>query len=471
MAGRLERHMQATDAFTWYMERDPLLRSTVVAVLVFDRALDRAAALERIERASRVVPGMRHRLVEPPLRLAPPRWAVDGEFDLSYHVRFLRAPGPGTLDAVLDLARNAGMAAFDPARPLWEVTAVDGLADGRAAVVLKMHHSLSDGVGGMQLVASLFDVTREPADLGPMPDVPEPERVNLLGTVADATAYRWERFLGEARSAGQQAFHDAGHVLRDPLGAVRRGARTLGSVARTVEPVLRTDSPLMRARRLGWHYEAMEVSTDAMRRAAKAVDGTLNDAFLAGVAGGLHRYHLHHGVIVEELRVTLPINIRREGDPMGGNRITLMRFPVPIDIADPSERMRAVHARTAAVRDEPSIVHTEGIARAMNALPPGVVGGMLKHVDFVASNVPGIMAPLYLAGSKLERFYPFGPTIGTAVNCTLLSYCDECAIGVNSDTGAVPDPDVLGDCLDESFREVLAVGEGPVEVVRRARSG
>ena len=152
-------HMRDTDAFSWYMERDPLLRSTVVTVLLFDRSPDFAGLRDKGERASRLVPGLRHRLVVPPLRLAPPRWIVDPDFDLSWHVRRVEAPSPKTLGAVLEFARNAGMAGFDPARPMWEWTLVEGLEDGRAAVVLKFHHALTDGIGAMQLAATLFDLT------------------------------------------------------------------------------------------------------------------------------------------------------------------------------------------------------------------------------------------------------------------------------------------------------------------------
>ena len=107
-------HMRSSDAFSWYMERDPLLRSTVVSVLLFDRCPDPMILREKAERASRIVPGLRHRIVEAPFRLAPPRWTVDADFDLSWHVRHVEVPPPKTLAAILDLARVTGMAAFDP---------------------------------------------------------------------------------------------------------------------------------------------------------------------------------------------------------------------------------------------------------------------------------------------------------------------------------------------------------------------
>jgi diacylglycerol O-acyltransferase / wax synthase len=451
-------HMGDSDAFSWNMERDPLLRSTVVIVLVFDRAPDFALLRDKADRASRTIPGLRHRVVGVPFRLAPPRWIVDPDFDLSWHLRQIEVPHPKTLSGVLDLARITGMAGFDQARPMWEWTLAEGLESGRAAVVLKLHHSLTDGVGGMQLAINLFDLEREPGDLGPMPDAPEPEHLSPVDLLTDTLLYNWGRLYGFARQRATSMLDDTRHAVRHPVDTAGHAFDTFRSVARTVRPVTETLSPLMTKRKLGWHYDVLDVQVDDLKRAANAVGGTVNDAFLGGVTGGLRRYHDRHGASCDDLRVTLPISIRHAEDPAGGNRITLMRFTIPAGILDPVERMHAVHDLTSEARSEPSIPHTSAIARALNLLPSGLVGGMLKHVDFVASNVAGLTMPLYIGRARLERFYAFGPTIGAAVNITLLSYCGSCGIGVNTDTAAVPDPQVLMDCLREGFEEILDLG-------------
>ena len=161
-----DAHLRQSDAFAWNMERDPLLRSTIVAVATFDQVPDWERLVDRLERATRLSPNFRRRLVPSPLKLAPPRFLFDPDFELGWHVRRLSAPAPHTLDTVLDFARTAGMAAFDPARPLWECTLIDGLVDGRAALVLKVHHSLTDGIGGIQIAQHIVDLQAEPADLG-----------------------------------------------------------------------------------------------------------------------------------------------------------------------------------------------------------------------------------------------------------------------------------------------------------------
>ena len=149
--------MRDSDAFSWYMERDPALRSTIVAIAWLDRSPMWEVLIDRIERASRAIPIFRMRLVEPPARLSTPRWAVDDGFDLTWHLRRVDAPTPHTPAAVLDIARVAATTAFDPAHPLWEFTLVEHLEDDRAALVMKLHHCLTDGIGGMELALRLFD--------------------------------------------------------------------------------------------------------------------------------------------------------------------------------------------------------------------------------------------------------------------------------------------------------------------------
>jgi diacylglycerol O-acyltransferase len=237
-----------------------------------------------------------------------------------------------------------------------------------------------------------------------------------------------------------------------------------------VAPVTETLSPLMTERHLAWHYDVLEFPLDDIRAAAHAAGATLNDGFLAGIAAGLRDYHERHDASVDELRVTMPVSIRKADDPIGGNRITLMRFKVPVGITDPCERMSETHARCEAVKSERSLHLTNAIAGTLNLLPRGYVGGMLKHVDFLASNVPGIPVPLYLAGARVARFYGFGPTIGAAVNLTLMSYCGTCFVGINVDLGAVPDPDLLLECLREGFDEILAVAGKNGHVVLPTRA-
>jgi len=455
--GRQSAHMRDSDAFSWYMERDPLLRSTIVTVVVLDRVPDWDRLRERVERATHRLPMFRARVALPPLRLATPRWTEVADLDLDWHVRRARLPLPGGWPELMALASRKAVTAFDAARPLWEMTLVEGLPHGRAALVMVTHHALTDGIGGVHLAMELFD-----AEASPEPDdrpVPPEHAEDLAGL-----RLAWESLEHDAGRLSHlaRAFPRAGAsaalaTLRSPRGALTGTLRTARSIVRFVAPVTDTKSSVMRQRRLARSFHVVEVPLGDLARAAHLTGGHVNDAFLGAVTGGLRRYHERHGAEVDELRVTLPISLRRPGDAPGGNLITLVRLAVPAGLPDPVERMAAIRAVVEQWRVEPSLALTQPIAMALNLLPSRVVGSMLKHVDFLASNVPGFPIPIYLSGARVLGYYPFGPTIGAAINVTLLSYVDVCCIGVSCDTAAVPDPDVLVDCLREGFEEVLAL--------------
>lgn len=462
--------MRDIDAFTWYMERDPLLRSTVVAVAWLAASPDWDVLVARLDQASRVVPSLRQRVLEPPARLSTPRWMVDDQFDLSWHLRRMDAPHPRTPDTVVAFARNAAMTAFDRSYPLWEFTLVERLDGGRAALVMKVHHALTDGVGAMQLAPLLFDVDAAPHAPTGHADVPAGERLGTGGLICASLVRDLERAVGVVRS-GAESLPRVLRSARNPLASLRDVVETGRSIVRTVAPVRETLSPIMTERSLGRHLEMLEVQLEDLARAAAVAGGSINDAFLAGATGGFRRYHDHHEVPVDKLRVTMPISIRRPDDPIGGNRITLMRFAVPVSDPNPAERIREIGRLCREARSERSLPLTNAIAVPLNLMPSGVIGSMLKRVDFLASDVPGLEIPVHLAGARVQRYSAFGPTTGSAVNLTLVSYDKACCVGITIDTAAVPDPELLVECLREGFEEVLHLGGDHARVRLPLRDG
>ena len=448
--------MRNTDAFTWAMESDPRLRSTVVTVLLLDKSPNWNDVRDRIDLITRRLPMFRQRVEESPLP-GPPRWEYAPDFDLGFHIRRVAAPGPGDLDGVLEMARVAEMDDFDRARPLWRITLIDGLEGGGAAVLCKFHHSLTDGVGGVQIAMTLFDLSELPQEREPLPAPPMVPRKPWLGGYREVLSHN--AGLVATTMAGAVTFAPKllYHGIRRPVATVESATAAAASIYRTVRPVNRTGSPLMTNRTLTRRLGVHQVPMPQLREAAHRCGGALNDAFVAGFAGGLRKYHEKHGVQVGDLHLTMPISLRAEGDEMGGNRITLMRFDVPAGVADPAERISAINEQTGKVRRERSLPYTEWIAGALNLMPRWYIGSILRHVDFLASDVPGIPVPVFLGGARVVMQYAFGPTIGSAVNVTLLTYVDTCALGIDVDTGAIPDYDVFYECLVAGFDEVLAV--------------
>jgi WS/DGAT/MGAT family acyltransferase len=461
-----DSYLGPADSFAVAMERDPLLRSTIVAVALFDSSPDLTVLTWRLDRATRLSPVFRQRLTTTKLGMAPPRFRSDPEFDLSLHLRRVAAPEPRTFESVLEFARVAGMTAFDPARPLWEFTLVEGLTEGRAALIMKVHHALTDGIGGVQLIARLVDLQREPSDLGAMPELSEVISTGPLEAWRDALSYDLMHATRSVASWLDAASTRAARFARDPVAAIADVVDVVTSIARFVRPVTTTLSPVMRDRRLGRHYATLDVPLEPMRQAGKLAGGTVNDSFIAGVTGGLRRYHERFDAHVESLRLTMPISVREEGDPEGGNRITLVRFEVPVSIEDPLRRIREINVKCAGLRNDRALAWSDAAATVLQLLPSSITGGMLKHVDFVASNIPGFAFPVFVGGAELIGFYPFGPTLGAALNVVLISYRGTSHLGINMDEGAVSDPELLLTCLHEGFEEVLAL-VGEHEAVRR----
>ena len=326
----------------------------------------------------------------------------------------------------------------------------------------KLHHCLADGIAGVQIAALVVDAdASKPASkpLGPLPHVDPRKAGDLL---AASVADNAEQAARLAARAAQGAVPATLHALRHPRTATDAWA-TGTSVARMVQPVTDTLSPILTARSMGRRFETVEVPMADVCRATASLDCTVNDVFLAALTGGLRRYHERHGATVTDLRMGSPLNLRHEGE-FGGNHVAIVRFPVPVGDPDPARRIEETRRTVHAWRNTPAHRVTEGIAFALNLAPRGAIGAMLKHVDFLASNVPGFDVPVFVAGSRVLAYYPFGPAFGAAVNATLMSYAGTCYIGLDADTAALPDSDVFAACVQEGFDEVFAAGAPVVKI-------
>ena len=465
--GQFATHMNAADALLWTIERDPCLRSTIVAISFLDRSPDWDRLSARITDACNYIPRLRQRVVVSPLGFGPPRWETDDFFDINYHLARTLAPEPCDHRSVLDIAAHMAMGAFDKDRPLWEFVLVEGLKGGHAALIQKVHHSITDGVGGMKLARLLLDEKRNPAAAKsrvPTSGATVADRQHVSGLASTAEWFAGDlKTVASASLRGAQALPGvAARMATTPGEPVITIARHLRSIGKLLAPVTTPLSPIMTQRGMSRRLDTIDIPIHELLAAAHAADSSLNDAFLAAIAGGMRAYHEQHGAPVTELRVTMPINTRRSSDPAGSNRFTPARFTLPIATVDVGDRMRRLGALARGWRAEPSLPLTDVIAGVLNTLPApattAIFGSMLKAIDFVAPNVPGLKHRAYLAGAEVERQYAFAPASGSAFSVALMSHVDLCCIGINADTSAVPDPDVLTACLRQGFDEVLSAG-------------
>ena len=455
---RFENRMSDADSLMWLIERDPLLRSTIILVTMLEHAPDRAQLQWRVDRATRRIPRLRQRVVANPLSIAPPRWELDPNFNLSYHLRYISANDEGGLREVLDFAQPVAMQGFDRARPLWEFTMIDGLAGGAAALVMKVHHAITDGVGGVEMMLETFSLDGDVEEPGELPPEPYVYVLNQVERVRDAIAHETRRSLGIAK----RAFRSLQSPDLDPERAARRAGETAASATRLLRPAVRPLSELMDDRSLSVHFETMTLPLDGLKAAAAGAGAKMNAAFLAGITRGLAAYHDHHDKPVEQLRMGIPISNRSDDTAeVAGNQFTPARSAVPASISDPREHMARLDRLVRGLRDEPANALVDPMAGILRRMPQALVSNlfhtMLRGVDFTASNVPGVPVPLYLEGAPVVDQYALGPLSGAGINVTLLSYVDNVNIGVNIDPAAVPDPDVLMTCLDKAYDEILAV--------------
>jgi diacylglycerol O-acyltransferase / wax synthase len=455
-------HAGDMDAVMWEIEKDPLLRQTMTAVLMLDQSPDPQVLLDRMEHVTRSLPPFRHRLVATPLRLSTPRWLVDPNFDLSYHVRWIRAPGDGSIDGVLDFARKSAMSGFDQARPLWTVTVVEGLREGRAAVIVNISHVVTDGVGTLAVLARLGDFAREPGDIGAMPAVPQPEDDSLFQLAAEAITYTMRRTVGFLSRSANVAARAVPAVLSHPVDTANTVNKNVRALLHVMTPPRKSLSPLMAERR-GWmRFAALELDLPTLREAAKLRGCTVNDAFVTAVAHGFALYHQRHGKRVERLRAAIAVNIRQPGDFSVANQVRGESIAIPVGTDDPAGALAVFHNLLCALKEEVRLPSTTALDGVLGALGPAVAplfGMMLKHDDFAVSNISAGDQTVYIAGAKVVAIYPFGPLMGTAANCSLLGYGHKAFVGINVDAAAVPDLDVLASCIGEGFDAVIALAD------------
>lgn len=459
---RGERRMSDVEAMMWNVEKDPHLNSTFGSLTFFDCPPDFDRLRRRLLRMVERIPRLHQRVVPALGRLAPPEWQDDPDFDIDYHMRHVALPPPGDHRQILDLATRFVQDPFDRTRPLWEFMIVEGLEGGRAAMIQKMHHTITDGEGGIRMSEQFIDVTRDSPDVDEVEIVTEAPGAasNIFETAAETFAHTWRRTLGAAQRAASEATEAVRHPER--LGDIP------GDLVGTAQSVIRqagvTDpshSPLWSNRTLRRHFETIDVSFDDAYRTAKALGGSLNDFFVAGAAGGAGAYHRAKGADVESLRMAMPISTRKDHSA-GGNSFVPTRVLVPVDDADPLERFAAVHEALHQTKNEKAIGLIDSVAGLLNVLPTSVLvryaRQQVESVDFTTSNVRAANFDLYVAGALIEANYPLGPVAGTAFNLTMMSYRGMLNMGLHIDSGAVDDPALLRDCLAEAYAELIAAG-------------
>lgn len=459
---RFDRAMSDAEGLMWRLEKDPYLSSTFGSVMVLDRAPDFDLFRRRMELAVAAVPRLRQRVRPAPANLSPPVWVDDPDFDIDLHVRRIACPKPGTLRQLLDLATLVVADPLDRTRPLWQFTVVEGLKGGKAALIQKMHHTISDGERGVELSLQYLDFERD----APEPPPPPPREPDDGGDddepPSDADAIK--AFVAGGLRIPVSVARQVRELLADPAGlpdATSAATRTFNGVVAQLTDTEGARSPLWTERSLHRRVETTRAPFRPTKDAANRLGGSLNTAFLTAAAHAAAAYHIEKGAPVESLRATMAISTRTEDS--GGNAFSLARFLVPTAEMPIDERFRAIQEAADAARARNRDAGLDSLSVVASTLPTSLITRLARQqaqtIDFATSNVKGSPVPVFVAGAQLLEVYPIGPTGGVAFNLTLMSYKGSLDMAMNIDTAAVSDPELLTTCLDRSLSELTAHAE------------
>lgn len=463
--------MNPTDALFFLMDKIPEMRSTTGALLLLKHAPPPERIRAAFNRICENLPRMRQRVMEVPFALAPPEWVDDPQFDLDYHVRHVAVPAPGNLDDLLAEVSPLYATALDPERPLWEAYVAEGLLDGHGAVFVKMHHCITDGVGGTRLFSQLLGEQQEANTLPP----PHPHHARTTTTAA----LLWRALLydvDDAVQSGASALEALRTAVRHPsdmLGEVQRGIRSAMGIARELS-VTRAQSPLHHQRSLSRLLSTFEMAMSDIDAVRGPLHATNNDIVLTIVSGAMHRWHTSRGSDVRELRAMVPVSLRGGDDPKAGNRLALLALSLPIGEPNPLRRLRVIQERMGRVKHDRRAAVYPLLARVLTALPFAAAERVLRQqtgrTNFVCTNVPGPAHTCYLAGEEIERIYAYAPLVGDhPVAIALFSYRDLMCVGLDVDPLAMTDLPHFRDALQESYDEILNIGrQGDVRLPRAA---
>jgi diacylglycerol O-acyltransferase len=412
------------------------------------------------------VPRYRQKVRSVPAHLANPVWVDDEDFDVTYHVRRSSLPKPGGEQQLLDLVARVEARPLDRSRPLWEVYLVEGLADRRFAIVTKTHQALVDGVNAVDIGQLILDPTKRVPTIAAPTWEPEPEPSDL-DLVVDALTDVVQRpgDVVDAVVAGLGEVRAIGLLAAEQLGRV---ASVLARTAARPAPTSPLNAEIGATRRFVTVTTDLEDYRTIRSRLSRPGEDevTVNDVVLATVAGALRSWLLTRGEPVRpstSVSAMVPLSVRDDGGTRLGNAV--QAFVVRLPVGEPSAVMRLhqvayamrAHQDTGRAVGAEALVGLAGFAPpTLHSLGARVASAMSRRMfNLVVTNVPGPQHPVYGAGARMLASYPVMPLArGQAVSIGLTSYDGKVRYGLNADRDAMPDVDVLAQCLEDALAEL-----------------
>ena len=463
--------LTAVDA-SFLAQEGPTSHMHVGAVMVFEGPPPGYVDfVNQIRARLHLVPRYRQKLAFPPIETGRPVWIDDPSFNLEYHVRHTALPSPGSEEQLRNLAARIHSQQLDRAKPLWETWLVQGLEGDRFALISKTHHSVVDGIAGVDLATVLFDSQRTPPALSyegePWRPQPEPSSLDLAARGIRGLVRTPFELAGRAASAATRP--------SETLETTREAIEGVGEIAwATLNPAPETPLNV----EIGPHrrFVFLREELEDFKLVKNAFGGTVNDVVLAVVSGGLQKWLRSRGTRTEglELRALVPMSIRTsEQQSEGGNRLAAMRGPLPVYVEDPVARLKVVRAAMDGLKDSKQAVGAEVLAGVQSFTPPTIfaqasrLNFSTRLFNLLVTNVPGPQFPLYVLGRELLDLFPvaFLPR-NHALAVAIMSYNGSMDFGLLGDYDAMHDLEEFGGMVDDSLAELLDAAKK-----RRASNG
>jgi WS/DGAT/MGAT family acyltransferase len=449
------------DSSFLHLERDSAHMHVAACAMFEGPAPDYWELVDAIQGRLHLVPRYRQRLAFVPLQQGRPVWVDDPHFRVAYHVRHTALPRPGGDRELKRLAGRVFSQALDRNRPLWELWLVEGLAEGRFALLSKTHHALVDGVSGVDIATVLFDSSPEPMPVAP-PDHDWVPRPMPTGTQLLADALLERATVPAEVARGVRAVFRGPRQVAERFGEALVGVGAMAWAGMNAAPQSPFNVRIGPHRRFTW----VSGDLDQFKAIKNALGGTVNDVVLTAVSGALGGYMRLHGHETDDvvLKAMVPVSVRADVERGAlGNRVAAMWAPLPVGMTDPVQRMLYIRRAMDGVKDSGQAVGAQVLTQLTGFAPPTIMAqaarlqARQRLFNVVVTNVPGPQFPLYVLGRELEHLFPMVPLAeNTALGIAIMSYNGQLNFGLTADYDALSDVEVLADELRASIEELAA---------------
>ncbi|MCP4359689.1 MAG: wax ester/triacylglycerol synthase family O-acyltransferase [Chloroflexi bacterium] len=455
----------------WLRMEDPTNLMMVSGVLTFKEPLDIHRLRDVIENRLLNFDRFRKRVVQPNIPFASAYWEYDPNFDLDAHLHHIALPKPGDKAALQQMSSELMSIPLDFSKPLWMIHLIDNY-EGGAAVFVRLHHCIADGMALVFVLLSLTDLTPDASNRPPKDKPQQPaSRRGFLGGVVTVFGKQSRKVVSAGLGFTSKVVHHSVQILREPThiwDIAQFGGENAFATARLVlrgnDPLTLFKGKLGVSKRAAWSQSLPLKDVKAIK---KVTGTTVNDVLVAAMAGGLRRYLQQNGQEVNGLnfRAAVPVNLRTP-EEMGtlGNKFGLLFLTLPIGVADPLERLNEVHNNMQALKNSKEGPVGLAILSSMGVTPTEFHSILLEmfgaKLTAVMTNVPGPPMPLYMAGERIDNIMFWVPQSGrVGLGISIISYAGKVYLGVATDAGLVPDPERIIDGFYTEFAELLSLAK------------